>query len=106
VRIGEFGGTIIACADGADVSSAVVGERRIRGLREQREGVGDIGVQIDAARIQRFEQTVRELVPAHVIAERIQALFEFAGALEQNQQGRRTLIADRYRFARKRRVDA
>jgi len=52
-------------------------------------------MQVHAAGVDRMEQVGRELVPAHVKAEGVEFFLECAVSLEQEEERRRTLVADR-----------
>ncbi|MNY05833.1 hypothetical protein D3C86_1385640 [compost metagenome] len=72
----------------------VIGQWRIGRLGKQGKGVGDVGMQIDTAGVQGAEQAGTEFMPVDGKAEGFEALLQLAVLLEQNPQGRGTLVAD------------
>jgi hypothetical protein len=82
------------------------GEFGARRLRENRDGIGDVGAEIDVAGVESFElrQAAAEFVPRDLHTERSERLLQSAIELEDRDQCRRALKADAQRPARRRRL--
>ncbi|WP_409054084.1 hypothetical protein [Variovorax sp. GrIS 2.14] len=79
---------------GRRILFGVVRQWRIGGLRVQRKGICDVGMDVDAAGVQGGEQAVGEFTPAHLEAELVQVLLEVTVAPRQDDKCRSLLIAD------------
>ncbi|MGF6549622.1 hypothetical protein QFZ96_004693 [Paraburkholderia youngii] len=79
-----------------------IDEARMRGLGEDRHGVGDIGAEVDGIDVERFgqRQSARELVPGDAHVERRERFFQRSACLQQRDERRRPLIADAQRDRR------